>query len=172
MTIHVEGRGIYRQNPSFKIYRGHNAYDDPAFTVSGGELDIRETLDEFRVISKHENGTDIEHDAAYVLELKGAGLSFKTLYNTQVQFTGVLYEARYYPPDFEIKAGASLEGLDVSVSGDKTITLCEDTEYYHPDTQTEWPAGHLMMPFMPPRQKLKPGIFTIVVEMPCKEVES
>lgn len=172
MTIHVKGRGIHHTNPSFKIYRGTDTLGDPAFVVDAGELDRRGSESEFRVISKHENGTDFEHDGAYVLELKGGGLFFKRLYSSIVEFTGVLFAARYYPPDFEIKAGASLKGIIEDPDNGDAITVCEDTKYYHPDTQTEWSAGHLLMPFLPPRQKIRPGIYTIVVEMPRKETES
>jgi hypothetical protein len=172
MTIEIKGRGSYRHSPAIEIYESDNGWHgEPVYRVIGGEIQTYENRNAFRITSRHENGTDVEHDPAFVFELEGAGLNWDRLVGPRVMFQGVMLKIRHYPVDFKIADGADLKKLG-TVNDDITdkIYTCEDTEYYHPATQSEWPAGHLMMPYLPPRVKVKPCPIYIVANFtPQKE---
>jgi hypothetical protein len=162
MTIHIAGRSIYKTAPAAEIWFGSDRWssEEPAFTLEAADLQEFEHNSTFRLTTKHEDGTDVEHDSAYVFELVGTGLTFVDFSGPQIKFRAVALEVRHYPANFKIEDGADISRIDMSDDvGDKIYT-CQDTEYYHPDET--WPPGHLMMPYMPPHQEIKVGPIFIV----------
>lgn len=156
----IYGRARYKYAPTLVIRE--NRWDDPIVRIVNAELDVRQDRTDFSIKTRHEDGTDVEHDASYLAIFEGGGLQFIETHADRVTFSGALISARYYPEDFKIEDGADLSGLNVSFESDKIYT-CDDTTWYHAEG-SEWPAGHLVMPFQPPKQKWKAGLYTLTLE--------
>ena len=158
MTLEIDGRGLYNRDPSVEIYQGSDWGDDPLFRLTAADLQEFDHNRGFRVITKHENGTDFEHDGAYLFELEGAGLSYHRYAGGRLMFHAVGLKVRHYDKGFEIAPGVKTDFFDTDCD---EIGVC-DSDLYHPADQDAWPKGHLIMPYMPPRQKLKVGQIYLV----------
>lgn len=157
MTIHIKGGRTMWQgpNPSIAIYEQFAAYltGDPLYKMDNAEFDLRTDRSggEFQIQTRHENGTDFEHDAARIAYFAGHGAQFRGLSGPRLEFTGVLFEARHYAPDFDLVPGA-----DTSFSRDNPdIDVCNDERCGEP---------HLLMPYMPPTQFVNPQPIIIEID--------
>jgi len=122
-------------------------YGKARIVLEGAELTVSDHGRKFRIEARHENGTDFEHDAAKTALFEGVGLSISHSYASYIAFEGVLVKGWYYPEGVRFEPGERMPHSQ----DDEVIRICEDTEYYHPADQDEWPAGHLLMPYLPPQ---------------------
>lgn len=157
----IYGRARYKNSPTLTI--SEREWDDPIIRIVNAELDTRRERSDFSIKTRHEDGTDVEHDAAYLAIFEGGGLQFVETHANKVTFTCALVSARYYPEQFKLEDGADLSSLDVSFEHDKIYT-CDDNIWYHKEG-SDWPAGHLIMPYQPPKQKWKAGLYTLTLEL-------
>lgn len=155
-NIKLEGR---KNEPTITI----SGVFGPEFRIKlkGAELTTRTNgrgVDSWQVKARHDNGTDFEHDAASVAILEGVALQFQYMQYGEAHFTGYLLEGSWYD------SGTVMEpGMEFPHSSDNpTVEVCEDTEYYHPEGAT-WKAGHLLMPYTPPKRKVEPREVSITV---------
>ncbi len=161
MTVKIAGgRSMWAEAGTVKI-REHN-YGEDLFQIENVELQTHASSSEFILKSRHMNGTDVEHDAAYIAYFTGAGLSWVSLHGKVINFTGVLMTVEHYPQDFVIEDGASLSGINVSSYDDKILT-CDDCV---------GDDAHLIMPFTPPRQKFAPALVDIEISFHQKKEKS
>ena len=150
MTIEIHGRAMYKNSPRLTISEFRWSNSEPLVTIDNAEIRFSNSdNDTFTIISRHPDGTDVEHDAAYVAYFEGAGLIFRDTHASVVGFNGVILSAKYYPTDFDF-------------TGDK-FYVCDDTTYYHAPG-SEWLAGHLIMPYTPPDQRWKPAQYWIELD--------
>lgn len=159
--IEITGRPRYADAGTKTKITVRDRNRDDLFIVNGGYIEkMSRDSSEFTIAAKHENGTDFEHDSAYVFMLEGAGLSFEHMMGTTLYFSGVIMKGSWYDPDTKLEPGAkSPHSQDTD-----EMYLCEDTEYYHP-ADAEWRPGHLIMPFTPPKRKFQAFIAEIVIEI-------
>jgi hypothetical protein len=141
--------------PKISISENHYGRGDELIVLDNAEFTVRtDNGNEWTVQSRHANGTDFEHDAARIAFIEGSGAVFKGVYGSVLEFTGVLMKAKYYPEDFEIKAGVETPwdgDCGVIEQCDYSACLAEGNE-------------HILMPYMPPKQKVKPLSVLISIE--------
>lgn len=144
MTLHVKGgRTMWRgPGPKISVYENYYGREGNAlFEIDNGEFTLRpENGNEFDIRSRHENGTDVEHDAAYLITLGGSGAVFKGVYGPRLEFTGVLMEGRWYDEDYKIEPGAKTPREDDDCD---IIEMCDSEHCEKP---------HLIMPYLPPER--------------------
>lgn len=163
MTTTIDGRGVYTKSPRI-IIADQIGYEEH-FVLEHADLEVRSNTKTFVIRSRHESGTDVEHDSASVAIFEGAGLQFDRAVSNRVYFTGVLYDARYYADPSKIMPGMSFAELGLASNG--VIEVCEDREYYHGDSG--WPTGHLIMPYQPPKKRINPGLYMIILDYGSQE---
>jgi hypothetical protein len=153
-TIEIQGRTRYASGPTTRVtVREDRFSSEPLLVIHGGLIEQRDRSTEFVLGSKHMSATDEEHDSAYVTYLEGAGLALDHIGAHGITFTAVILKAKYYAE----------EPVPEDV-GDCDYAQCMEDEEKH---------GYL--PFTPPKQTWKPGVYEIYVEYigrPEKDEES
>lgn len=146
VTTIVNGRSRYSDGPVATIkIRKLNSYAEPVLVLRGAT--IEQDRDGFRVGSRHLTATDVEHDAAYVALLHGAGsLTFRDMIGSTMKFTGVLLAAEFYTDD---------PLVDPAHAEDRHGGFCDDE---HCD-----PVGHPFLKFTPPTQPWVAALYDIEV---------
>lgn len=144
----TDGRSMYKSAPALHIEDLWGG-DDPLFEWNAVEL-VERPYGQFVLQVRHENATDLEHDSSYIGVLEGTGLRFDSTAGPRFSFTGAILEAKYYPEEIKIVSGTGLGWMQSSdLDAIETCGECDDP--------------HLIMPYQPPKQKIKPRAVRITL---------
>ena len=159
VNVKLEGRS---NEPLITITSNPGSTSRFHMELVGAELGSRvgsQSPDRWILKARHENGTDFEHDSATVAQLEGYALKFEYMQYGMAVFSTLLIAGYWYD------SGTTFEpGMKFAHSSDHDkIEVCEDTDYYHAE-DADWPAGHLLMPYMPPERAVEPVPVSITVD--------
>ena len=100
MTIIRTGRARYTNELGGTQIVITERFEDPLFELNGASFDITRSHDNTAYVAvMHPHGQDVEHDAAYLvqLEIYGPHLDYFDAGTKQARYEGLLIDAHYYP---------------------------------------------------------------------------